>query len=132
MIPALRKKIGVSFSTISPAGFRIIAALWLTSKQLGRDLVITSGTDGAHSGTDDPHHMGSAFDVRTYDIADKPGLLHTLMGNLCEDSQDSMQAQDGGYVTRYFFGWIENAGQENEHLHVQKRRNLNYPPDSSV
>jgi len=122
----VRVKDGVEFTTISPAGFRLLGAIDKTATLLGLDLMITSACDGAHSGADDPHHLGEAYDVRSRDVADKDLLLRTVLSQLGTPIPAS--GGGGGYVTAYFFGWLEDAGRENEHFHFQRRRGMTYPP----
>jgi hypothetical protein len=121
-LAVVRVKPGVQFSTIASAGFRILAALNTTAETLGHDLTITSGTDGEHSGSDDPHHSGNAYDVRSQDIADKQAVLLAVMNALGTPTPGS-----GGYVTENFFGWLEQAGTANEHFHFQLRHGQVYP-----
>lgn len=113
MIPCVYAKDGVQFTKIAPAGFRMIAAIWNASQVLGVDLTITSACDGEHSGPDDPHHKGEAYDIRTHGIADRQGLLTHLQAILGQDM---------------FFCWIEAEGQENEHIHIQRKKGTTYPP----
>jgi len=127
-IPALRVKPGVTFATISPGGFVMLAALWRTSQSLGHDVTITSATDGAHSGDNDPHHLGRAYDVRTQGFAGAK-MLSTIMNELRDNTNDKVIPVAGGFVTRHFFGWIEEVAAPNEHIHLQVRRGITYPPD---
>lgn len=106
------------FTTIAPAGFRILSALEAAAQTIGHDLTITSACDGAHSGPQDPHHLGCAYDVRIHDLPDPQMALEAIMGQLGEPTPDS-----GGLVTSQFFGWLESAGTSNEHIHVQLRHN---------
>lgn len=112
----VRLKDGVQFSVIAPAGFRILSAIDQTAAALGRDLVITSACDGIHSGTpEEPHHSGEAFDIRTHDFPNeqlKQGVLGGIMRRLDPER---------------FFGFIEAADTENEHIHVQRKRGTMYP-----
>lgn len=112
MIPVVRVKDGVEFTLIAPGGARILAALDYVAGQIAHDLTITSACDGAHSGSDDPHHRGEAYDVRTKDLPDKQLALSTLESFLGER----------------FFAWIEDADTDNEHIHVQVRKGTVYPP----
>lgn len=123
----VRMKDGVSFSMIAPAGFAILSALVGTASIYG-DMTITSGTDGSHSGPDDPHHHGEAFDVRSkvFDDGVKTQVLLHVMGLLMAKPGE-LVAESGGYVTEKFFGWIEQAGTDNEHFHFQKRHGVSYP-----
>lgn len=131
MIPCLRVKDGVQFAIIAPGGFTLLSAFWHAAQTLGHDLTITSGTDGVHSGTDDPHHLGRAYDIRTQGY-DAPGIVSAVMNELLVDMLDKITPTDGGFVTRYFFGWVEDAGQANEHAHFQVRRGVTYPPNDTV
>lgn len=123
----VRTKDGVQFATISPGGFTLLSAFWHAAQTLGHDITITSGTDGAHSGTDDPHHLGRAYDVRTQGF-NAQAILSGVMAELIDSPVDKVTpAEGGGFVTQYFFGWIEDAGQANEHAHFQVRRGMDYP-----
>jgi hypothetical protein len=115
MVCVLRVKPGVEFQVIAPGGFRILAALDMAAQALNHDITITSGTDGQHSGPDDPHHRGEAYDVRTHDLPDKQALLNELNDLL---------------GTTAFYAFIEDAGTENEHIHCQVTRGTVFPPAS--
>jgi hypothetical protein len=106
-------KPGVQFSRIASAGVRILAALDSASALLGCDLTITSACDGAHSGPDDPHHLGEAFDVRTHDLGvnDKLRLVRILSELLPTDQ---------------FFMFIEAPSSPNEHMHIQRKKGTVY------
>jgi len=116
MIPCVRVKEGAEFSVIAPGGFVILAAIQLTVESLGHDLTITSGTDGEHSGPNDPHHRGEAYDIRTNDLTDKEAVLEQIQKNL--------------YGEEHFFAFIEDPGTPNEHIHCQIKRGTVYPSDS--
>lgn len=120
---------GVQFAVIAPAGFAILGALWRTSQDLQRDLTITSGTDGEHSGPEDPHHLGCAYDVRSHDFlpSEKDAFVRQVLNCLGAPSPES-----GGYITAFFFGWLENANTPNEHYHFQLRHGLQYPPGNNA
>jgi hypothetical protein len=113
MLPCLRVKDGVLFTVIAPGGFAILAGLHAAADFLGHDLTITSACDGAHSGPNDPHHRGEAYDVRTHDLPDKKGALLEIQNQLHSD---------------LFFSWIEDEGQDNEHIHCQIKKGTVYPP----
>lgn len=121
---SLSAKEGVQFAVISPGGFHLLAALDAASAKLGLDLVITSGTDGEHSGPNDPHHLGKAYDVRSQGFSEtvKQSVLAGVMGEL-----GTPVVQDGGYVTEKFFGWLEVEDTFNEHFHFQQRHGVEYP-----
>lgn len=102
---AVKVKPGVTFF-FAPAMFRIVEVLKKLSKDLSRDLTITSGSDGVHSGPNDPHYTGNSLDIRTNDMSQemKQLVLKLLLANLGPR----------------FSGFIENAGRPGEHLHVQR------------
>ena len=110
------------FDRIAPAGFELLRAL----ASVGYDFVITSGTDGAHSGPDDPHHLGCAYDVRSHDFSDerKQDVLFAVM---CQFEGTPIRVLGGGWTTPKFFGWLEAAGTPNEHFHFQLRHGREYP-----
>ena len=120
MIPCLRVKPGVAFNVIAPGGFRILAALESAASHIAHDLTITSACDGEHSGPDDPHHRGEAYDVRTHDLPDKQLALKAI--------KDFLDIPEGEQQGSRFFAWIENEGEENEHIHCQVRKGTVYPP----
>jgi hypothetical protein len=133
MIPVARVHTapGVEFTTIAPAGFRLLSAIEQAARALGLDLTITSACDGPHSGLVDPHHRGEAYDIRTHDIPpSKVAAVLDAIINACRD-EDEGPALPVSSVTRSlatvrFFGFIEDAGAPNEHLHVQLRRGAAY------
>lgn len=107
-------KPGVLFTTLAPGGFEILAAITQTAKALSVDLVITSGTDGCHSGQTDPHHRGEAYDVRSQGFSPelKQAILNGVMAKLGFDR---------------FYGFLESPGTDNEHFHFQVRKGTTYP-----
>jgi hypothetical protein len=111
----VRVKDGVLFTIIAPAGFRILSAIDECAKNLSFDLTITSACDGVHSGPADPHHTGEAYDVRTHDFPDettKQVVLSDIMTSL-------------GLMS--FYGFIEDPGTDNEHIHIQRKKDTVYP-----
>lgn len=106
-------KPGARFDVIAPAGFAILEAIKIVSAETGIDLVITSGTDGTHSGPDDPHKTGEAYDVRTHDLTpmQKNYVFDTLKMYLDEDD---------------FYGTIEDLGGTNEHMHWQRKKGTKF------
>ena len=109
---SVRVKDGVQFAVIAPGGFRILAALDWASRTLGYDLWITSGTDGEHSGPDDPHHFGRAYDIRCHDVPDRY-LLATTIANYLADT-------DAGK----FYVFVEGDNTDNVHIHAQVRHGV--------
>lgn len=110
----VRVKSNVLFTVIAAGGFRMLAAIDQAAAKFATDLTITSACDGEHSGPNDPHHRGEAFDIRTHDLAlaRKQSLLDLVMSFLDQ--------------TR-FYGFIESPGTDNEHIHIQVRKGTTYP-----
>jgi hypothetical protein len=108
----LRVKEGVLFTVIAPGGFVILSALEMLCQEINHDITITSACDGTHSGPEDPHHRGEAYDIRTHDLPDKGFALEELKQILNQDE---------------FFMWIEDADGENEHIHIQVKKGTTYP-----
>jgi len=119
MSGVVRVKDGVAFTVIAPAGFRLLRAIDYVADRLGLDLTITSACDGEHSGPADPHHDGSAYDLRTHDLnaAQVQEVLHTLRSVLPSEQ---------------FFVLLESPGQEQEHIHAQRRKGTVFPPPEGV
>jgi hypothetical protein len=107
----VRVKPGVEFTVIAPGGFEILAALVLLAKHFDHDFTITSACDGEHSGPDDPHHRGEAYDIRTHDIVDKSDVLNAL--------REALGPR--------FYCFLEDPGTPNEHIHAQVKKGTVYP-----
>ena len=110
----VQTKSNVLYTIIAPGGMRILSAIDRTAAALDCDLVITSGCDGAHSGPDDPHHRGEAYDIRSHDMSpeQKDRVLAQIMMYLGWDR---------------FYGFLESPGTDNEHFHVQVKKGTVYP-----
>jgi len=121
-------KDGVLFALLAPAGLAILDALRRTAQNLEMDLVITSGTDGKHSGPDDPHYTGEAYDVRSQGLSsdDKQKVLREVMLQLQRGPADAPIETDQGLFTLHFFGFLESQGTTNEHFHFQRRNRTTF------
>ena len=110
----VQSKSSVLFTVIAPGGFRILSAIDRTAAALDCDLVITSACDGLHSGPNDPHHRGEAYDIRSHDMSpeQKDRVLAQIMMYLGWDS---------------FYGFLEAPGTDNEHFHVQTKKGVPFP-----
>lgn len=108
---ALKVKAGVQF-TPGWAGFVILEAAKNASKVMGRDITITSGSDGTHSGPQDPHKLGAAYDFRSKDMtsAEKEQFLKLMWD----------------YLGTKFYVFLEAKGTANEHFHAQRLKNTAY------
>ena len=111
----VRVKDGVLFAVIAPGGFRILSAIEQACRKLNLgDFTITSACDGEHSGPNDPHHRGEAYDVRSHDFPAerKPTILNAFQALLPGDQ---------------FYCFLESAGTPNEHWHLQVKKGTEYP-----
>lgn len=107
-------KPGVDFgSCLAPAGARILETLRRCVSSYAFDVTITSARDGVHSGPNDPHKLGDAFDLRTH------GLTDLQKNRVLADLQQSLGAAR-------FYAFLESPGTLNEHLHVQRRKNTTF------
>lgn len=121
----------VAFAVIAPAGFRLLAAFEFVARTEGRVLTLTAGTNGQHSGINDPHYKGCAYDLRSHDLPSaevKQQVLQAILEELSDSATDPVVATQGGLATLLFWGWLEDAGTPNEHFHVQLRNGREYLP----
>lgn len=109
----VRVKPGVLFNVIAPGGFRILSAIDQTAEDLRFDLMITSGTDGEHSGPNDPHHRGEAYDIRSHEFN--------------AEEKQSILANLRAYLGDRFYVFLEAEGTPNEHFHLQITKGSTYP-----
>lgn len=121
-------KPGATLEPIAPAGYVLLAALKATARTLELDLTITSGTDGVHSGPDDPHKTGEAYDVRSQGFTheQKVGILAEVLAQLQRGEMDAPIETSNGIATMRFYGFLEAPGTTNEHFHFQRRRGTTY------
>jgi hypothetical protein len=105
-------KDGVTF-IYSIGGFSILQAIKTNSRMLDKDITITSGSDGIHSGLDDPHHHGDAYDVRSHDLdaVTKQQFLANLNNLLPRDK---------------FYYILEDKDKDNEHFHIQVKNGIKF------
>ena len=114
ILGVVRVKEGVQFSMIAPGGFRILETISLVASIVGTNLEITSACDGCHSGLHDPHHRGEAYDIRTHGLT--PEQLSAVLREFGEHLTPGR-----------FYYFLEAAGTENEHIHVQVKKGTEYP-----
>lgn len=126
----LRFRSTVQLTVIAPGGAALLAAFVLAAKKLEQDFIVTSGTDGEHTGPLDPHKRGEAYDGHSKDFNNKVAVIQLIL-QLADDSCSPFPTS-GGWATTYFFGWLEDAGTENEHFHFQVRHGVEYPPLSNI
>lgn len=127
----VRVKPGVQFTVIAPGGFRLLGAIERAARVVGCDLTITSACDGVHSGPDDPHHRGEAYDIRTHDLDEgqKGAVLAVMLAYCRLDDEPPAEKVAGvpfSLATQKFFGFLEAPGTDAEHLHVQCRKGEAY------
>ncbi len=109
----VRVKPGALFTMIAPGGFRILSAIDRTAQEINCDLCITSAGDGMHSGPNDPHHRGEAYDVRSHDFT--PQQKDTILSCLRK------------YLGPKFYAFLEAENTDNEHFHIQVCKGQTYP-----
>lgn len=126
-VSVLRCAEGVAFARISPAGFRILAALDHATQVVGRDLIITAGTNDHTSG---PHVRGEAYDVRTKDL-DVPTILklktrlEAMLGMRFTVLYETPFVPTDPDLKRIAY---VNGDATGEHLHIQPLKGSTYPP----
>lgn len=109
-------KPGVDFGTsLAPAGARILEVVKALVAGYDFDITITSARDGVHSGPDDPHHSGEAFDFRTHDLT-MPQVQQFLT-----DLRTALYKP-----VRSFYAFYEAEGTPNAHIHCQRRNGITY------
>lgn len=129
-------KAGARLDKLTLGGACLLGALVRTAQTLNVGLVITSGTDGVHSGTtDNPHASGNALDVRSNDLTPdmRQRVLRMVMSDLAGvtlllQRNPIIVVTSGGLATELFFGWLEDVGTPNEHFHFQVRKGVHVPP----
>jgi hypothetical protein len=121
-------KSGVSFDDIAPGGFALLAGIHHAAATLRIKLVITSGTDGRHSGPSDPHYQGKAYDISIadYSLNEIDEILDAMAAVLPAESftllLESPVALLGGRHPV-----VLNPQATAPHLHLQVRRGTVYP-----
>lgn len=114
-------KPGVDFGTVlAPAGARILDVVKRLTISYIFDVVVTSARDGVHSGPLDPHKTGEAFDLRT------KTLTSDQKRQLLKDLQLELYGPNDFDHPRRFYAFLEDAGGNNEHIHVQRRSGTTY------
>lgn len=127
IVTVLRHTADCTFDRIAPGGFRILAALDHATQVVAHDLTITAGTNDHVTGR---HPLGEAYDIRTRDL-DVPTIVRL---------RQVLQSSLGPRFTVLFecptppsdpilqaFATI-NPDASAPHIHVQVRKNLDYPP----
>lgn len=133
MTPVVRVKANVEFAVISPAGFALLAAIHAAAQHFGMDLTITCGTEG-HPDID-PHTTGAAYDLSVQGLNDPQIIdlvlfLRETLGPrfyvTYETPNDPRQALVIADVA------VRNLHATAPHLHLQRRKNTTYPPNTSA
>lgn len=108
-------KPGVDFMVITPALVRMFDCLvkWPNTEDLPPELVITSGSDGAHV-VNSKHYRGEAIDVRS----------HAFPSHA---SKARFRAALEHSLGQKFRVLLEGAGTTAEHFHCQVRKGASYP-----
>lgn len=103
-------KPGVRLLGLSPQmvfAHTVVTSLWQDTGR--REIIITSGTEGAHTDTPRPsgHYAGNALDYRTKGLG--------------RESLELLQRELANALGPDFLVIVEDVGGENEHLHVEWR-----------
>lgn len=109
----LRVKAGVDFGhDLAFGGARILEVLKQLQATYPFNVTITSARDGVHSGPNDPHPLGNAFDIRTHD------LTLAQEQRLLADLQVTLGSR--------FYAFLEHPDLIDVHIHVQVARGTTY------
>lgn len=126
----VRWKLGARWDTPTSAGTRILGALDRAAPVCRTDLEVTSGTDGAHSGPNDPHKRGVAFDVSVQGFS--PALvvqvktyLEQVLGSLFTVLYECPTSPTEPQLARIASVNPEATGP---HFHIQPRKGTTWPP----
>lgn len=132
MIPVLRHTARTRFDRIAPGGFRILSALDRATSYLGHDIFITAGTNDHTVGR---HPLGEAFDVRVLglDVGTVIRLIRFLKSALPESHftilyETPIAPAEPELAAIAFI----NPQATGPHLHIQVRRNTDYPVESAA
>lgn len=112
MVP-IGVKPGVEFGVIAPAGIIILSSLREVAAKDLLPIIITSGTDDAHSGPKDPHKTGEAYDIRSRNMS------HI-------QKQRFIDELDYWLGRARFFYFLEAEAEVYEHFHIQRRKKTTF------
>ena len=102
----ITRKSDVRMDVIGFGGVRILSVLSQLSKKYQMDIMITSGTDGVHSGPLDPHKLGNAYDIKTHDMPSR-------------QFKDAIVRELNNLLSDKFYAFLEDPDLPNEHIHIQ-------------
>lgn len=124
----VRHRPGAYFTTIAPAGFRILSALDQAAQDCLVDLMITCGSD-SHPPTD-PHSLGCAYDVSVHtlsaqQIADVKAHLEETLGPLFTVLYEVPKVPSDPTLRPIAY---VNVKASAPHFHIQRLKNTVYPP----
>jgi len=105
----IRCKESVRFAILRPYIYNHFQSINQLFQGFGVDCIITCGTE-AH-GADDPHTHGFAVDLRSKHLPDS-GTKHAVLQALRD------------ILGVLYTVILESEGQNNEHFHIQVRKNL--------
>jgi hypothetical protein len=94
------------------------------AKYLPGELVITAIYDGKHL-PDSKHYLGEAVDIRSKNFATLAD--RTTFRKELEDALNNHPLATAQGVGNRFRVLFEDAGTDNEHLHVQVKKGSNFP-----
>lgn len=119
------------FSTLAPAGIRILAALDNAARVLGIDLTITCASEGHPPG--DPHSTGEAMDVRVRGFSTVVTLklvlfLQQVLGPLFTVLLETPLAFVDPDLAKI---QTVNPQASGPHIHIQRKKDTTWPPEGA-
>lgn len=129
-VSVVRPKPGVGFPVLAPAGIRILSALDIVCQVLGRDLVVTSGSESRGRKATDPHATGEAADLSVSGFT--PGEIVRLK-NLLEVELGAAftvlyETPAKPLDTALAAVAYVNPAATATHIHIQRKKNTVFPP----
>jgi hypothetical protein len=126
----VRVKAGAGFPVLASAGVAILAAVHDATPALGRDLTITSGSEGRGRAATDPHMTGEAADISVAgltpgEIVKLKAALEARLGPLFTVLYETPTRPLDTALARVAY---VNVAATGAHLHIQRKKNTVYPP----
>lgn len=130
-VSVVRVKPGVTFGVIAPAGFRILAAIDGLTSVLGRDVILTSGTD--YHQLPDPHSSGEAYDFgvsgwSAKEIALAMTHLRSRLGDPFTVLYEVPTVPTDPALAAIAYA---NPKATGPHFHIQRKKGTTYPPQGA-
>jgi hypothetical protein len=126
----VRLKDGAGFPVLAPAGVRILAAVDTACRSFGRDLTITSGSEGRGRKVTDPHMTGEALDLSVAgftpgEIVRLKALLEADLGPLFTVLYETPSKPLDTALAAVAY---VNRDATATHIHIQRKKQTVWPP----